>query len=78
MIQQRLGEFAGILLVGDGVVGMLQPERHTRLWLSGPAPYRAVMEPFVRHPGMTRAIAVAEAAAGLWLASRQRRSERRR
>lgn len=72
MIQQRLTELAGLLLVGDGVVGMLQPERHTRLWQSGPRPYRATMELFVRHPGLTRAIAVAETAAGLWLASRQR------
>ena len=72
MIRQRATEVAALLMVGDGVVGMLQPERHARLWQSGPRPYRAAMEPFARHPGLTRVIAAAEAGAGLWWASRQR------
>ena len=72
MIRQRVGEVAAILLVGDGLVGMLQTERHTRLWWSGPRPYRAIMTPFVRHPQLTRIVAAAEVAAGLWWASRQR------
>lgn len=70
--QQRMTEIAALLLVGDAVVGMLQPERHARLWRSGPRAYRAAMEPFVRQPGLTRVLAAAEAAAGLWWASRQR------
>lgn len=72
MIQQRVTEIAALLLIGDGVVGMLQPRRHARLWRSGPKPYRSAMEPFVRHPGLTRVLGAAEAAAGLWWASRQR------
>ena len=71
MIRQRATEIAALLMVGDGIVGMLQPERHTRLWQSGPGPYRAAMKQFVRHPGLTRVVAAAEAAAGLWWASRQ-------
>lgn len=72
MIQQRIAEVAALLLVGDGVVGLMQPERHARLWRSGPRPYREAMQPFVRHPGLTRVAAAAEAAVGLWWASRQR------
>ena len=72
MIRQRATEIAALLMVGDGVIGMLQPERHARLWQSGLRPYRAAMEPLVRHRGLTRAIAAAQVAAGLWWASRQR------
>lgn len=72
VIQERVTEIAALLLVGDGVVGMLQPERHVRLWQRGPRTYRAAVEPFVKHPGLTRVLAAAEAAAGLWWASRQR------
>ena len=71
MVRERVAEIAALLMVGDGVVGLVQPGRHTRLWRSGPRPYRAAMEPLVRHPGLTRVIAAAEAAAGLWWASRQ-------
>lgn len=40
MIRRRVGEIAALLLISDGVVGVLQPERHTRLWRSGPGMYR--------------------------------------
>lgn len=72
MIQQRITEIAALLLIGDGMVGMLQPKRHTRLWRRGPGPYRAAMEPFVRHTSVARVLGAAEAVAGLWWASRQR------
>ena len=72
MIRRRMTEIAALLLIGDGVVGLLQPERHTRLWRNGPAPYRAAMQPFVRNPGLTRFAAAGELALGLWWASRQR------
>lgn len=72
MIQQRITELAALLMVGDGIVGLMQPERHTRLWWSGPRRYREAMEPFVRSPALTRVAGAAEAAVGLWLASRQK------
>lgn len=74
MVQQRIAEIAALLLIGDGMVGMLQPERHTRLWRRGPAPYRAAMEPFVRHSWLPRILGAVETGAGLWWASRQRLS----
>lgn len=70
LIGRRTLEFAGILLVGDGVIGALRPERHARLWIAGPRVWREAMEPFAERPGLTRAIGAAEIALGLWLAAR--------
>lgn len=72
MIRDRLLEMFALMLIGDGVVGLVQPERHSRLWLQGPQPYREAMRPFVRHPSLTRVIGAGEIAVGLWWAGRQR------
>lgn len=72
MVQQRIAEIAALLLIGDGMVGMLQPERHTRLWRRGPTPYRAAMEPFVRHRWLSQVLGAMETGVGLCWASRQR------
>jgi hypothetical protein len=77
LIGRRAAEFAGILLVGDGVIGALRPERHARLWLAGPRVWREAMEPFAERPRLTRAVGVAEIALGLWLAARAEPSRTR-
>jgi hypothetical protein len=41
------------------------------LWQRGPAAWKRLVSFFVRHPAVTRAVAVAETGAGLWLALRQ-------
>lgn len=71
-LRARIAESVAIVLIGDGVVGLLQPGRHSRLWRTGPRPYRAAMEAFLRSPGMTRSLSAVQAAFGVWLASRQR------
>lgn len=72
MIRARLMEILAILLVGDGVVAFLEPQRHTQLWLRGPGLWQEIMAPFVQNPPLTRWTGAVEAALGLWLASRQR------
>lgn len=72
MGSKRLKESLAIVLIGDGVVALLDPDRHNRLWKRGPEPYRKVMEEFVRRPGLTRVLSVLKIALGLWLASRQK------
>lgn len=68
---KRLRESLAIILIGDGVVGFVNPERHARLWRRGPGAYQKAMEAFVRRPGMMQIVSVAEVALGIWLASRQ-------
>ena len=71
MNHRRLLELIGILMIGDGVVAVIDPRRHGLLWLAGPSLWRQTMMPFVRHPALMRSVGLAEALAGLWLARQQ-------
>ena len=71
MVPERLIEVVGMMMIGDGVLAVAEPERHARLWLRGPDPWRAMVEPFVRRPGLTRIAGAVAVALGYWLASRQ-------
>jgi hypothetical protein len=64
-------ETIGLMLIGDGVVALLEPERHVRLWAEGPKFWRMLMNPFVSRPALTRFAAVLEVGLGLWISSRQ-------
>jgi hypothetical protein len=71
MVTRRVKEAIGILVIGDGVVALIAPVRHSRLWQFGPARYQRFMRAFIDHPTMTRLSAVSQIALGLWLAFRQ-------
>jgi hypothetical protein len=71
MIAERIKECVGLMMIGEGVLAALRPREYARFWESGPAWWHWVIEPFVQNPHMTRAVGVAEALAGYWLAVRQ-------
>lgn len=71
MITKRLLELAGLILIGDGLMGLLRPRRHSLLWHVGPELAKAVTEELAEHPKTSRAIYAAELAAGVALASIQ-------
>lgn len=71
MIKERIAECAGLMMIGEGVLAALYPREYARFWAGGPAWWHAVIEPFVKNPELTRAVGVAEALAGYWLATRQ-------
>ena len=71
MITKRLLELAGLILIGDGLMGLLHPRRHSLLWHFGPQLAKAVTEELAEHPKTSRAIYAAELAAGVALASLQ-------
>ncbi len=68
-------EFMAIVAIGDGIVGLLFPVRHTsRLAGQGPEPWQRAMRVFTKHPGLTRALGVVETAGGLaWVARKSSR-----
>jgi hypothetical protein len=72
IVGKRIKELVGIILIGDGVVGLVDPERHARLWRRGPEGYQKVMGELVRRPGATQLLSAAEIALGIWLAARQK------
>lgn len=70
---KRTAEMAAVFMIGDGLLGLLQPRRHVDLWRSELAPVDALIRPFKDHPARRRAYGVAQMAAGVLLASRLKR-----
>lgn len=64
-------ELVAILMIGDGVLALLQPRRHMRLWNTGPEPWRKLCAYFEERPAQTMAVGALSIGFGLWLASRQ-------
>jgi hypothetical protein len=74
LAKRRALEGLAMLLIGDGALALAEPRGHAELWRDGPRPWRALVEPFARRPGLTFALGAAGVAAGLWLASRAHRA----
>ncbi|WP_230630012.1 hypothetical protein [Sphingomonas sp. Leaf37] len=68
----RIAEMAAIFMVGDGLVGLVQPRRHVDLWKDDALGAEKAVAPFVDRPGRRRLYAAAQITAGLWLAGIQR------
>ena len=48
-------ELGAIGLIGDGIVSVLKPQGHVRLWEGGPRFWRNLLKPLADRPGITRA-----------------------
>lgn len=71
LITRRLIQAGALLLIGDGLMGMLKPRWHSLLWRFGPDVARAATEELADHPTTARCIYAAEAALGVLIASSQ-------
>jgi hypothetical protein len=71
MTSAHLKELLALLLIGEGVVGMLYPERYTRVWAGGPGPWNKFIQWWAERPRTLRVLWAAQTGAGLWLAARQ-------
>jgi hypothetical protein len=71
MITKRLLELAGLVLIGDGLMGLLHPRRHSLLWHFGPELAKAATEELAEHRITARAVYAAELALGVVLAATQ-------
>ena len=63
----RMKYFAAMMLIGDGVLALLRPQRDALIWNVGPESWKALMSYLSDHPQITRAIGAGEIAAGLVL-----------
>jgi hypothetical protein len=70
---KRTSEMAAIFMIGDGVLGLLQPQRHVALWRSKVRAADLLVRPFANKPVRRRAYGALQIAAGLILASRLER-----
>jgi hypothetical protein len=71
---KRAAEMAAVFMIGDALLGLLQPRRHVKLWEEDAAGAEKLVALFRDRPGRRRAYALLQIGTGLWLAGRQRRS----
>ncbi len=70
-IAKRGLELLGLMMIGEGVVGMLFPTHYSRFWKMGPEWMRQVARTCAENPETTRLICAGEIALGLWLAAHE-------
>lgn len=66
---KRTAEMAAVFMIGDGLLGLTQPDRHVALWRSDIGAVDALVRPFAGKPGRRRAYGLLQLAAGLALAA---------
>ena len=63
----RVKELAAMVLIGDGLLGLLSPSAHVRRWQRGPKWSRDIIGSFAHRPQLTRMVAGGELiAATVW------------
>ena len=63
----RVKYLAAMMLIGDGALALLRPQRDALTWNVGPKSWNDLMSYLSDHPRMTRVIGAGEIAAGLAL-----------
>lgn len=66
---KRSAEMAAVFMIGDGLLGLLQPKRHVALWRSEVDAVDALVRPFGGRPGRRRLYGMAQIGAGIVLAA---------
>jgi hypothetical protein len=69
LVTRRLIETAALFLIGDGIMGLIKPRWHSRLWHFGPNLAKAATEELAEHPKTARAIYALEVGIGIAIAS---------
>jgi uncharacterized protein YjeT (DUF2065 family) len=67
----RAKHFAAMVLIGDGVMALVHPEKDARAWKRGPKVWQNLMHGLSERPNLTRAIGVAQIVGGIWWALHQ-------
>jgi hypothetical protein len=66
---RRAAEMAAVFMIGDGLLGVIQPERHVDLWRSDVTAVDILVRPFEKRPGRRQLYGLIQIAAGIVLAS---------
>jgi hypothetical protein len=67
----RTKHFAAMMLIGDGVMALIHPEKDARAWKKGPKFWRKAMHELSKRPNLTRAIGAAQIVGGILWALQQ-------
>jgi hypothetical protein len=66
----RLKHITSMVLVGDGLLALVNPEREALAWRMGPEPFRSLMGYMAKRPTLTRWVGASQIAVGVWWALR--------
>jgi hypothetical protein len=67
---RRLLQIGALLLIADGIAGIVMPRRRSLLWHVGPQLVKAATEEIADHPRTARAVNAAKTALGVVLLTR--------
>ena len=67
---RRLLQIGGLLLIADGIAGIVMPRRRSLIWHVGPQLVKAATEEIADHPKTARAVNAAKTALGVVLLTR--------
>jgi len=70
---KRTAEMAAVFMIGDGLLGLLQPDRHVDLWRSKVGAVDVLVRPFAGRPNVRRGYGALQLGLGVMLASQLRR-----
>ena len=62
----HLKHITAIVLVGDGLLALVSPERDALAWRMGPEPFRSLMSYMAKRPALTRWVGATQIAVGIW------------
>lgn len=70
-IAKRGLELLGMMMIGEGLIGLLFPTRYSLFCKIGPGWHRKIASAFAENPNATRLACAGEVIAGVWLAAHQ-------
>jgi hypothetical protein len=70
MKNRGIERWTGLILIGDGLAGLMWPSEYLRKLKIGPDCVNDALEALAQRPTLTRALCTVEMAAGAWIFSR--------
>ena len=67
----NLKHITAIVLIGDGLLALVTPERDALAWRMGPEPFRSLMSYMAKRPALTRWVGATQIAVGIWWVLRE-------
>jgi len=74
---KRAKHFLAMALIGDGIMALINPQRDAHAWRVGPKPWKDLMHKLHENPALTRAIGVAQIAAGVMWVMHEEKAEKK-
>lgn len=67
MRRRGIERWTGLVMVGDGLAGLIWPREYLQKLEVGPKPLNELLEGFAQRPVLTRTLCIVEVALGVWI-----------